>query len=276
MKGALTLSDFITTVSPTYAEELTHDFFAYGLSGVIAGVKGKMRGVINGIDYRRFSPETGGDIPRAYGADDLARGKAENKRAFQRAVGLPARDDIPLCVMITRLAGQKGIDLVACVLEDILAMDIQFAVLGTGDRHLEEMLRKAEEAHPEKMRALLRFDRALSKQMYAAADIFLMPSKTEPCGLAQMIACSYGTVPVVRSVGGLCDSIIPYGAPGANGFRFDLYNAHDMLAALRRAVDLYNEPAAWEDLRASAKASDFRWKNSAEKYLDIYNNITNW
>ncbi len=276
MKGALTVSDFITTVSPHYAEELTDDFFAYGLAPVIAGVRTKTEGVINGIDYGRFSPETGGDIPFSYGKSDLTRGKAKNKAALQKLLGLPERPGVPLCVMITRLAGQKGIDLVASATEEILAKDLQFVVLGTGDAHYEEFLRAAETAHPDKMRALIRFDRALSKQMYAAADIFLMPSKTEPCGLAQMIACSYGTVPVVRAVGGLSDTIVPYGEPGANGFRFDRYDARELFDALSRATDLYRDVKKWRKLRAAAKASDFSWNKSAEKYLQIYNNIKEW
>ena len=202
MKGALVTSDFITTVSPNYANELEHDFFAFGLSGIIRASRHKMRGVINGIDYGYFSPERGGDIYASYNNRTYKSGKAKNKAALQAEVGLPVEPDVPLLVMITRFASQKGIDLVLHILDELLSENVQMIVLGTGEKEYEDAFRAAESRHPN-FKALIKFDRVISKKMYAGADIFLMPSKSEPCGLAQMICCSYGTIPVVRSVGGL-------------------------------------------------------------------------
>lgn len=273
MKGAMVSSDYITTVSPNYACELAHDYFAFGLSRIVNDVRYKMSGVINGIDYEYFSPETGGEIYAKYNTRTYKSGKAKNKAAFQAEVGLPVEPDTPLIVMITRFASQKGIDLVLHILEELLCEKVQVAVLGTGEEEYENAFRAIESRH-ENFKALIKFDRALSKKMYAAADIFMMPSKSEPCGLAQMIACSYGTVPVVRSVGGLFDSIRTYGEEGANGFRFDNYNAHELLFTLKAAIGLYHgDRKEWNKLSASAKNSKFTWDDSAEKYIEIYKNL---
>lgn len=275
MKGALTVSDYISTVSPNYAYELHHDFFAFGLADVVHKVSAKLSGVINGIDYTYFSPELGGDIEYAYGIEDLFSGKAKNKLALQRELGLPENQDIPLVVMITRLASQKGIDLVARIIDELLSENIQFVILGTGEPMYEDIFRSLEEKH-DNIKALIKFDRVISKKMYAAADIFMMPSKSEPCGLAQMICCSYGTVPVVRAVGGLFDSIKPYGTEDANGFTFDNYNAHELLFTVKRALDLYKDKDAWHKLVMQAKKSDFSWRKSAGEYMRIYKKILNW
>lgn len=272
MKGAIVSSDFVTTVSPNYAFELEHDFFAFGLSPIIKNARHKMRGVINGIDYGYFSPETGGDIYYSYNARNYKSGKAKNKAALQAEVGLPQAADVPLVVMITRFASQKGIDLVLHIMDEFLSESVQVVVLGTGEPEYENAFRAMEARHPN-FKALIMFDRVLSKKMYAGADIFLMPSKSEPCGLAQMIACSYGTVPVVRSVGGLYDSIRAYGEEGANGFRFDNYNAHELLFTLKKAIKLYQNKKQWNALTASAKKSNFTWENSAKEYVSIYNNL---
>ena len=274
MKGAIVASDFVTTVSPNYARELEFDFFAFGLSDIIKAAKHKMTGVINGIDYGYFSPEQGGDIYASYTSRNYKSGKAQNKKALQEELGLEVNKNIPLIVMITRLAAGKGIDLVLHVLEELLAERVQVAILGTGDLEYEAAFRELAEKH-DNLAALIKFDRVISKKMYAAADIFLMPSRSEPCGLAQMIACSYGTVPIVRSVGGLFDSIKPYGTDGANGFRFDNYNAHELLYTVKQALELYTDKKAWGTLTASAKNSDFTWSKSAEKYLAIYENLQN-
>ena len=272
MKGAIVTSDFVTTVSPNYANELTHDFFAFGLSPIIKAAKHKMIGVINGIDYGYFSPETGGDIYESYTAKNYKSGKAKNKAALQAELGLPVKKNVPLIVMITRLTAGKGIDLVLHIIEELLQENVQVAVLGTGDKEYEEAFASLS-ARYENMAALIKFDRVISKKMYAGADIFLMPSKSEPCGLAQMIACSYGTVPVVRSVGGLFDSIRTVGEEGANGFRFDNYNAHELLFTVKAALELYKNKTEWNKLTASAKNSDFTWSNSAAKYIEIYKNL---
>jgi starch synthase len=270
MKGALTVSDYITTVSPNYAYELHHNYFAFGLAEVIDRIGAKMEGVINGIDYNYFSPERGGDIYEPYSLDNLKEGKLKNKLAFQKEVGLPQSAEVPLVVMITRLASQKGIDLVAGIIDELLLENIQFVILGTGDKKYEKILSDIACRYPDKARALIKFDRALSKRMYASADIFLMPSKSEPCGLAQMIACSYATVPVVRGVGGLYDTIVPYGEKNANGFVFYNFNAHEMLFRLKDALALYEDKSAWNTLRKNAMKTDFTWKKSAKEYIQIY------
>ena len=273
MKGAIVAADSITTVSPGYAEELHHDFFAFGLAEIIKENAHKLSGVINGIDYGVFSPEKGKDIYRPYKLKDMKEGKAENKRKLQEELLLPS-DGSPLVVMITRLASQKGIDLLLCILDELLSEKLQLVILGTGEGEYENALSESCKKHSN-LRAILSFNRALSKKLYAAADIFLMPSKSEPCGLSQMIACSYGAVPVVRSVGGLKDTIIPYGEKKANGFRFDNYNAHELLFTVKDAVSLYNEEEKWNQLSISAKRSKFKWDASAEKYISIYANLLN-
>ncbi len=272
MKGAIVASDYVTTVSPNYAAELEHDFFAFGLSPIIKAARHKMCGVINGIDYSYFSPETGGDIYEPYNGRNYKSKKKINKTEFQKEVGLEVNPDVPLLVMITRLASQKGIDLVLHIIEELLQENVQIAVLGTGEAEYEATFTALGYKYPN-LKALMTFDRVLSKKMYAAADIFLMPSKSEPCGLSQMIACSYATVPVVRSVGGLYDSIRTYGEEGANGFRFDNYNAHELLFTVKRALEVYNDKKAWAALTASAKKSNFTWENSAKEYLAIYKNL---
>ena len=272
LKGAVICADQVTTVSPNYANELKYPFFAFGLSEVIKSQEHKLTGVINGIDYDYFSPEKGGDIYYSYNTRTYKSGKAKNKAALQAEVGLPVEADIPLAVMITRFASQKGIDLVLHILDELLEERVQVIILGTGDREYEDAFRAIEARHPN-LKALIKFDRVLSKKMYAGADIFLMPSKSEPCGLAQMIACSYGTIPVVRSVGGLYDSIRTYGEEGANGFRFDNYNAHELLFAVKNALALYADKKAWNALTAQAKKSSFTWDKSAQEYISIYNNL---
>ncbi len=272
MKGAIVTTDFITTVSPNYARELEYDFFAFGLSSIIKDNRHKMRGVINGIDYDYFSPEKGGDIYFSYNTRTYKSGKAKNKAALQAEVGLPEAADIPLVAMITRFASQKGIDLVLHIMDELLSENVQVIVLGTGEKEYEDAFIALESRHPN-LKALIKFDRVISKKMYAGADIFLMPSKSEPCGLAQMIASSYGTIPIVRSVGGLYDSIKNYGEEGANGFRFDNYNAHELLYTIKDALELYKDKKGWNALTASAKKSNFTWENSAKEYVSIYKNL---
>ena len=275
MKGALVTSDYITTVSPNYARELQYDFFGFGLQGIIAENAHKLDGVINGIDYSYFSPDKGGEIDFAFNKRTVRSGKAKNKKALCEQLGLDTDPSIPLLVMITRLASQKGIDLFLHIAEEMLSKKLQLVILGTGEKEYENALRTLEARHSN-FRALLKFDRVISKKLYASADIFLMPSKFEPCGLAQMICCSYGTIPVVRAVGGLYDTIIPYGIDNSNGFNFSNYNAHDFLYATERALVVYDNEKEWAELRKRAMNCDFTWKNSAEKYVQIYSNLLNW
>lgn len=269
LKGAMICADRVSTVSPHYASELREAFFAFGLQEIVKMCSGKMTGVINGIDVAEFTPKKT-DITFSFGLSDLADGKAKNKMALQEELSLPVRADVPMIVMITRLTEGKGIDLVLHVFEELLQEDVQFVLLGTGDKKYERIFSDIACRYGDKARALIKFDRALSKRMYASADIFLMPSKSEPCGLAQMIACSYGTVPVVRGVGGLYDTIIPHGEKNANGFVFYNFNAHDMLFRLKDALSLYKDTAAWDTLRRSAMKTDFTWKRSAKQYMEIY------
>ena len=275
MKGAIEATDYITTVSPHYAEELQYDFFAFGLQDIIKKNSHKLAGVINGIDYTYFSPDKGGDIDFPFTKRGVKNGKKKNKVALLKELGLDTSEDIPLVVMITRLASQKGIDLVLHVAEEILSLKLNLVILGTGEAEYESALMELDEKH-DNFRALIKFDRVISKRMYASADIFLMPSKSEPCGLAQMISCSYGTIPLVRAVGGLYDSIIPYNEEGSNGFRFNNYNAHEMLASIEHAVGVYADRDEWSMLVKRAMASDFTWSKSAVKYMDIYKTLLNW
>ncbi len=273
MKGAIEATDYITTVSPNYANELKYDFFAFGLHEIISKNAGKLCGVINGIDYDTFSPSVK-DIYKTYTKRTVKSGKAANKKALCEELGLDSDPEIPLLVMITRLASQKGIDLLLHIADELLAKRLQLVILGTGEAEYEDALLHLAERHPN-LRALIKFDRVLSKRLYAAADIFLMPSKSEPCGLAQMICCSYGTVPIVRNVGGLSDSIISFGEPNSNGFKFDNYNAHELLFAVERALALYDDKKEWTELRKRNINSDFSWTNSARKYIDIYKVLVN-
>ncbi len=272
MKGALITSDFITTVSPNYSAELSHDFFAFGLAKIISANRGKIKGIINGIDYSVYSPESGNNIYKAYNVNCFKSGKKENKKGLLTEIGMKYESNRPLIVMITRLASQKGIDLVLHIIDELLCEDVDFVLLGTGEKEHENAFREIEKRHSN-FKALIKFDRALSTKMYAAGDFFLMPSKSEPCGLAQMIACSYGAVPIVRSVGGLYDTIIPYGEEGANGFRFDNYNAHELLFTVKNALQLYKNKEEFERITKNAMKSKFTWDNSAEEYIQIYKKI---
>lgn len=274
-KGALTVSDYVSTVSPNYKDELRHDFFAFGLAPIINSISHKMCGIINGIDYKAFSPKSDSDIYFSYDINNLKEGKIKNKLALQKELGLAVSEKTPLIVMITRLTDGKGIDLVLHVLDEILSyLNVQVAILGTGDKKYEYVLSEMGKKY-DNLSSNIKFDRRLSKKMYAGADIFLMPSKSEPCGLAQMIACSYGTVPIVRSVGGLYDSIQGWNGKEGNGFRFDNYNAHELLYTLKDALGVYNSEN-WVKIRYNAMNSKFEWSDSAKKYIEIYNNLINW
>ena len=268
MKGAIVCADMVSTVSPSYAKELKDPFVAFGLAPIIEANQNKLRGIINGIDTDTFSPKAP-DTFYPYGSRDSAKGKLENKRALQRMLGLE-ETDAPLAVMITRLTHGKGIDLVLHVFEEMMEAGIQFVLLGTGEESYERIFSDLCGRYPDRARALIKFDRSLSKMMYAAADLFLMPSKSEPCGLAQMIACSYGALPVVRKVGGLGDTIISPDREGANGFVFRNFNAHELLFTVKDACALYENRQAWRTMVKSAMKTDFSWNNSAKKYIEMY------
>ena len=273
MKGAIVSADRVTTVSPTYARELKETFFAYGLSNIIRMNERKLSGIINGIDTEAFSPSIGTDIHYSFTAETVSEGKKQNKLALQKELGLREDAEMPLIVMITRLTHGKGIDLVLHVFEEIMQLNVQFVLLGTGEESYERIFTDLCARYGDRAKALIKFDRALSKQMYASADLFLMPSKSEPCGLAQMIACGYGTLPIVRKTGGLADSITPPDGEKANGFVFNNFNAHELLFTLKDAVKLYSQKDAWNDMVNNAMKTDFSWNISAKKYIDIYSDF---
>lgn len=272
MLGALRYADAITTVSPTYANEIQTPEFGEGLDGVLRERSYALQGILNGIDVAGFDPATDKRIAANYTVDDRS-GKAVCKAKLQEELGLEVRDDRPLMVMVTRLTRQKGMDLVMYALDRILAGGVQVAVLGTGDRDYEDGLRYFQDKYPGTMAARIEFDPALSQRMYAAADMFLMPSKFEPCGLSQIIAMRYGTLPIVRETGGLKDTVIPYNefTGEGTGFSFSNFNGDEMGDAVFRAARLFwDNRDAWNQLVKQAMSQDFSWTRSADKYLDLY------
>lgn len=272
MLGALRYADAITTVSPTYANEIQTPEFGEGLDGVLRERSYALQGILNGIDVAGFDPATDKRIAANYTVDDRS-GKAVCKAKLQEELGLEIRDDRPLMVMVTRLTRQKGLDLVMYALDRILTGGVQVAVLGTGDRDYEDGLRYFQDKYPGTMAARIEFDPALSQRMYAAADMFLMPSKFEPCGLSQIIAMRYGTLPIVRETGGLKDTVIPYNefTGEGTGFSFSNFNGDEMGDAVFRAARLFwDNRDAWNQLVTQAMSQDFSWTRSADKYLDLY------
>lgn len=272
MLGALRYADAITTVSPTYASEIQTPEFGEGLDGVLRERSYALQGILNGIDVAGFDPATDKRIAANYTVEDRS-GKAVCKAKLQEELGLEVRDDRPLMVMVTRLTRQKGMDLVMYALDRILAGGVQVAVLGTGDRDYEDGLRYFQDKYPGTMAARIEFDPALSQRMYAAADMFLMPSKFEPCGLSQIIAMRYGTLPIVRETGGLKDTVQPYNefTGEGTGFSFSNFNGDEMGDAVFRAARLFwDNRDAWNQLVTQAMSQDFSWTRSADKYLDLY------
>lgn len=272
MLGALRYADAITTVSPTYANEIQTPEFGEGLDGVLRERSYALQGILNGIDVAGFDPATDKRIAANYTVEDRS-GKAVCKAKLQEELGLEVRDDRPLMVMVTRLTRQKGMDLVMYALDRILAGGVQVAVLGTGDRDYEDGLRYFQDKYPGTMAARIEFDLALSQRMYAAADMFLMPSKFEPCGLSQIIAMRYGTLPIVRETGGLKDTVQPYNefTGEGTGFSFSNFNGDEMGDAVFRAARLFwDNRDAWNQLVTQAMSQDFSWTRSADKYLDLY------
>ena len=271
MKGAIELSDSFSTVSPSYAAEIKYPYYAHGLDPIIRRNEHKLRGILNGIDTDYYNPETDKAIFANYSAQDLS-GKATCKEELQKMLGLPVKPDTPIVAMITRLAAHKGLDLVTAVMEEALQQDIQLVVLGTGEREYEHYFTYLANKYQDKVAAIIAFNSDLSRKIYSGADIFLMPSKSEPCGLSQMIASRYATVAIVRETGGLKDSITPYGA-GGNGFTFANYNAHDMLYVLREALNVYRNKQGWSSLAHKAATTDFSWDKSAKDYEALYKGL---
>ena len=277
MKAAIECADRVTTVSPRYAEEIRTAEYAHGLEGCLNAAAGKLCGILNGIDYDYYNPKTDKVIASRFTSRSLG-GKTENKRALQRETGLPERDDVPMLAVISRLAAHKGLDLVAgCIYDIVLHNDVQLVVLGKGEAHYEQFFVDLQNSFPDKVRALITYDRDLSKRIYAAADIFLMPSRSEPCGLSQMIASRYGAIPVVRETGGLFDSIKPYWEKGktiyGNGFTFANYSADELGERTRAALALWQDAERRKRLVTKIMKTDFSWDASAERYIELYEGL---
>ncbi len=273
MKGAIECADMVTTVSPTYAEEIKYPQYSHKLYHALLKNDYKLTGILNGIDYDYYNPGTDPAIAQHYTSKSVAR-KAANKVAFQKEMQLPERRDVPMVSIVSRLAAHKGLDLVTQTVYRLLEEDIQFVVLGSGDPHFESFFRVLEGQFRDKVRSIIKYDRDLSKRIYAAADIFLMPSLTEPCGLSQMIASRYGAVPVTRETGGLYDSIKGYwedenGMHG-NGFTFANYSAAELTERSLAAINLYRDTKKWKKLVERVMNVDFSWDKSAKTYLDMY------
>ncbi|MBE6760887.1 MAG: glycogen synthase GlgA [Ruminococcaceae bacterium] len=272
MKGGIECADRVTTVSRTYAEEILTPWFSHGLDEILKIRQFKLSGIVNGIDTDVYNPETDPLIYKAFSMNDIS-GKAVNKAELQKEMGLPERADVPVIGIVSRLVGHKGFDLVKAVFEDMLKADVQFAILGSGEWEFETFFYDMKEKYPDKVGLRLGFVPQLAHRIYAGADIFLMPSKSEPCGLAQMVALRYGTIPIVRETGGLKDTIQDSGDGEGNGFTFATYNAHDMLEAVWRALAGYSDAEGWKTLCLRAMNCDNSWKRSAGEYLKIYKEL---
>ncbi len=277
MKGAIVCADLVSTVSPRYAEEICTAEYAHGLDPILWENRAKLCGILNGIDYRYYNPGTDTGIAKKFNWRTLSA-KYENKLALQREIGLPEDADTPLVSVISRLAGHKGLDLVTKMIDDVLSTEsMQLVILGRGEAAYEEFFSQLEQRYPDRVRALITYDRDLAKRIYAASDIFLMPSKSEPCGLSQMIASRYGAIPVTRETGGLYDSIKGYwehdGIIEGNGFTFANYDANELADRTRAAIALYFDPARRRALVTKIMRTDFSWKNSALQYLAMYDRL---
>ena len=273
MKGAIETCDLVTTVSESYAKELMYPYYAHGLDAVIAGASGKLTGITNGIDTGTFNPQTDPALPAHYGKRNIKSGKAACKAALQKEVGLPERADVPLLVMVTRLASHKGLDLLCHIAHRLMETDCQLLILGTGEAKYEDFFRQLSNQYPTKVSAKITFDLSLASRIYAGGDIYLMPSKSEPCGLSQMNAMRYGTVPVVHATGGLRDTVPPVDMEGKGGlgFTFQSYNADDFYGALQNAMNLYkNAPEAFRALQKTDMEQDFSWDKPAQRYMELF------
>lgn len=272
MKGAIQCAHKVTTVSPTYAREILDPYYSHGLDNILKQFTYKLTGILNGIDCDVYNPETDKLIYKNYSVQDMS-GKDYNKQMLQGELMLPQRPDVPIVGIVTRLVKHKGIDLVKCVFEELLRADIQFAILGSGEWEFETFFHEMAARYPEKVGLKLGFNPQLAHRIYAGADIFLMPSQSEPCGLAQMVALRYGTIPIVRETGGLNDTISDSGDGKGNGFTFKSYNAHDMQNTVWRALAGYAEKEGWKLLKERAMKCDNSWSASANAYIRLYKEL---
>ena len=274
MKGAIETVDKITTVSPSYAWEILDPWYSHGLDRVLVNKQYKLCGFLNGIDYETNNPETDKIIPANFSADK-PDGKKICKAKLLEELGLQEGDE-PVIGIVTRFVSHKGIDLIKYVFEDIVKMGCKLAVLGSGEKIFEDFFKEMAYRYPDKVSVTIGFIPELARKIYAGADMFLMPSQSEPCGLAQMLSMRYGTIPIVRETGGLRDSVQDCGGGDGNGFTFKSYNAHDMLGACQRAYDLYNRKADWAKLIHKAMMDDFSWDSSAELYIGLFSEVVSW
>lgn len=274
LKGGIESADMVTTVSKTYAEEILSPEFSFGLHNILRPRKYKLRGVVNGIDISVFNPAADTHIAKTY-TYETVRFKAMNKKQLQKDMALEQTNDIPVIGMVTRLTSQKGIDLLCAVMQELSDLPMQLIVLGTGESRYECFFHSWEQARRDKVRGYIGFSTETAQKIYAGADLFLMPSKTEPCGLSQMIAMRYGTIPIVHSVGGLKDTVEAFDpiAKTGNGITFQSYNAYDMLDAVKRAIDLFHNKPLWRLLRKNAMNGEFSWEKPAQEYIAIYQEI---
>ena len=280
MKGAIETADLVTTVSETYARELMYPYYAHGLDGILASNAWKLTGITNGIDVNTFNPETSKSLPAHFNSETFVEGKAKCKAALQKEVGLPEAPDVPLMVMVTRLAGHKGLDLLCYIARRLMwEENAQLLILGTGEPQYETFFRDLQAQFPDQVSAQITFNVGLAARVYAAGDIYLMPSKSEPCGLSQMNAMRYGTVPVVHATGGLKDTVPPCdeNAKEGLGFTFQSYNADDFYAAIKRCLNLYNgNRQAFQALQVRDMSQDFSWDVPARKYMEAFQRMLAW
>ena len=280
MKGAIECADLVTTVSETYARELMYPYYAHGLDGILSAAAWKLTGITNGIDVNTFNPETDPNLPAHYNADTFVTGKAACKAALQKEVGLPVKPDVPLMVMVTRLAGHKGLDLLCYIGRRMMwEEDCQLLILGTGEPQYEQYFRDLQNEFPDRVAAKITFNLGLAARIYAGGDIYLMPSKSEPCGLSQMNAMRYGTVPVVHATGGLRDTVPPAdeNGKGGLGFTFQSYNGDDFLGAIKRCLNLYRDNrAGFRALQRTDMEQDFSWDKPAGRYMELFHQMLGW
>lgn len=274
MKGAIECSDRVSTVSKSYASEILNPWYSWGLDDILRERRFKLSGILNGIDTKSYNPQTDSLIYADYSAGDMS-GKEYNKQCLQERLGLTINPEIPLISVVGRLTGHKGMDLIMYALDSLLASeDIQFVVLGSGEKEYEEFFRAMMKKYKGRVTACLGFIPELSRKIYAGSDMFLMPSKSEPCGLAQMMALRYGSIPIVRETGGLCDTVKDSGDGKGNGFTFKTYDAMDMASAIKRAIEGYKDKIGWSILMKRAMLQDNSWGASAQQYLDLYRDMT--
>ena len=273
MKGAIETANAVTTVSPTYANEILDPWYSHGLDNILNMRRNKLCGILNGIDYENYDPATDKNICTNFDVNSIDK-KAENKKALQEELGLPCSPDTPLIGIVSRLVGHKGFDLVKAIFEELLNTEnVQLAILGSGEWQYESFFKDMAARYPDKVALRLGFIPSLARKIYAGSDLFLMPSKSEPCGLSQMVAMRYGTIPIVRETGGLRDSVFDSGDGLGNGFTFANYNAHDMLHTIRRAIGGYTDKEGWKLLMTRAMNSDNSWGKSANEYIKLYNSL---